>query len=573
MAGRAGRRGYVLFSLPLFLFNTFIAHFVHAFFLFRHYYGLLFIRMDTSGTCVIVATPFENESVAAKILTDPIKPIQSQFSPSYSLCVNLIERGQGRLTVARQLISKSFDVWQQRNAMSRRASETGPEVVGLAIDTLNDQSRTLQEARFIELVRQTLNKIVSQRSSMFDIARLESVLKVLKDRSTIIASSKAFLGLERRLVLEKQTLDYLELELDSTQKLNLEADFDDTDAIQQIAQDDMTNMLDLVNVQRSRLLEIENEISRHPFTFISTVVNKLLIESRLEDIQYEMLTTLSLARDNNDSSELQTPLTPSELASFLKSFVIADRMARKAANKRADRDTEHEEEQDLNRPMSQFVDDDSWNDFISITKVLLVYGCLAADITVAPDEKSTVDSSLRIGDNATFTVTPAGSNVGLLGLENSLWVLVALGGASDTIKTPSDVRFDKRLSNDEEGENSSSDSNIPEGPLLHQQQLVEALRTMTPSELAGYVSCIISEDSRSNFGLSVVDEFQRFTLAQQDATQRLLYVMDRFKEIQNLFGVDSKCGSCNMYVFSQIGTFAIIFDLTCPTSSCLSSNK
>ena len=47
MAGRAGRRGF-----------------------------------DTEGTCVIVATPFESHDDASKILTDPITPIRSQFSPS-----------------------------------------------------------------------------------------------------------------------------------------------------------------------------------------------------------------------------------------------------------------------------------------------------------------------------------------------------------------------------------------------------------------------------------------------------------------------------------------------------------
>jgi superfamily II RNA helicase len=47
MAGRAGRRGF-----------------------------------DTSGTCVIVATPFESHEDAAKILTDPLLPIRSQFKPS-----------------------------------------------------------------------------------------------------------------------------------------------------------------------------------------------------------------------------------------------------------------------------------------------------------------------------------------------------------------------------------------------------------------------------------------------------------------------------------------------------------
>ena len=47
MAGRAGRRGF-----------------------------------EESGTCVLVATPFENTDDAIKILTDPIKPIESQFTPS-----------------------------------------------------------------------------------------------------------------------------------------------------------------------------------------------------------------------------------------------------------------------------------------------------------------------------------------------------------------------------------------------------------------------------------------------------------------------------------------------------------
>lgn len=68
--------------------------------------------MDTDGTCVIVATPFETHEDVARILTDPILPITSQFSPSYALAVNLVARGEGKLLVAKQLVSKSFAMWQ-----------------------------------------------------------------------------------------------------------------------------------------------------------------------------------------------------------------------------------------------------------------------------------------------------------------------------------------------------------------------------------------------------------------------------------------------------------------------------
>jgi len=60
--------------------------------------------MDTDGTCVLVATPFEGPEEAASILTSEIKPVASQFSPSYFLAVNLILRGMGKLDVAKTLV-------------------------------------------------------------------------------------------------------------------------------------------------------------------------------------------------------------------------------------------------------------------------------------------------------------------------------------------------------------------------------------------------------------------------------------------------------------------------------------
>lgn len=66
--------------------------------------------MDIAGTCVLVATPFEGADEAALILTNEIERIRSQFSPSYSLAVNLVARGDGKLGVARELVGKSFAV-------------------------------------------------------------------------------------------------------------------------------------------------------------------------------------------------------------------------------------------------------------------------------------------------------------------------------------------------------------------------------------------------------------------------------------------------------------------------------
>ena len=66
--------------------------------------------MDSAGTCVLVATPFEGADEAASILTSEIERIRSQFSPSYSLAVNLVSRGDGKLGVARELVGKSFAV-------------------------------------------------------------------------------------------------------------------------------------------------------------------------------------------------------------------------------------------------------------------------------------------------------------------------------------------------------------------------------------------------------------------------------------------------------------------------------
>ena len=94
--------------------------------------------MDTNGTCVIVSTSFEGLTEAIDILTSEIKPVQSQFSPSYSLAVNLISRGDGKLDVAQKLVRKSFAMWGKAQVEERLESvkqahgEQCEEVIELA---------------------------------------------------------------------------------------------------------------------------------------------------------------------------------------------------------------------------------------------------------------------------------------------------------------------------------------------------------------------------------------------------------------------------------------------------------
>ena len=48
--------------------------------------------MDIMGTCVLMSTPYENEIDAIEILLNQIEPIISQFTLSYTLCIQLLSR-------------------------------------------------------------------------------------------------------------------------------------------------------------------------------------------------------------------------------------------------------------------------------------------------------------------------------------------------------------------------------------------------------------------------------------------------------------------------------------------------
>ena len=65
--------------------------------------------------------------------------------------------------------------------------------------------------------------------------------------------------------------------------------------------------------------------------------------------------------------------------------------------------------------------EDTWQDMMALTKVLAAYGCLSSESCLVVDDESVLESQ-------TYHITQAGVNIGMLGFENSLWGLVAVGG-------------------------------------------------------------------------------------------------------------------------------------------------
>ena len=133
--------------------------------------------MDDQGCCVIASTPFEGPDDAIQILTSELKPVVSQFAPSYALALNLVERGRGKLNVARALVQKSFGVWEneQRDRDIERALKE------LALDVDSDEP----EEKFLNALQLHLEKELLQAkdsgSSNSKISKLASMVDVLAD--------------------------------------------------------------------------------------------------------------------------------------------------------------------------------------------------------------------------------------------------------------------------------------------------------------------------------------------------------------------------------------------------------
>jgi hypothetical protein len=210
------------------------------------------------------------------------------------------------------------------------------------------------------------------------------------------------------------------------------------------------------------------------------------------------------------------------------------------------------------------VDDDSWNDMLAIIKTLVAYGCLKKESTNDNNYGNNLWSDM---EEATFIVTDAGQNVANLGFDNSLWALVSLGGAWDVVGASSDLdRFREQTMNsfgnnndaesswygaDDEMSSTGDDKRAPAitTSLASKSQqeaskLVSLLRQMSPAELAGYVSAIVSEGP--SIGMTIIDVYDELTPLQQQVMEHALLAMERLGRVQKSYNVDATTRACHL---------------------------
>jgi len=394
--------------------------------------------------------------------------------------VNLIARGNGKLDVAKELVKKSFAMWEKRKA----------ELNGADLDS-EDLGELLQQQRFMSDLIFTINSQVERKRAKYNIAHLKAFLDILKDRDLLKKWSKSYVGLVRKLELEQTTLKYLELEVERITSI---VDGEDEELLAGMLDEDRDALVDQLEVQRKRVVISEKQVNKHPFSAIANVANEIMEEETLEG---EILRG-SLQNVREDEDEIG--LTGEELSVFAKAIIKLPRKEKRS--KTAVMEKEASE-----------TADDSWNDMRSIIRVLVSYGCLRASMIDGETDEA-----------KSYMITQAGINLGMMGFSNSLWCLVAMGGAWDVAGTS--MKFDKMRSkmdlwedgdeiSESINESSSGKSLRPSTTSLSQSEsegMVSLLRSLSPSEMAGFVSCLVSENSRGNGVASLLEQFQTATV-------------------------------------------------------------
>ena len=496
--------------------------------------------MDTEGTCVIVATPFEGPTEAQSILTSEINPIKSQFTPSYSLATNLVARGEGRLDVARSLVEKSFAMWEQSEANAALSGAMGDS----NSQDMEEVLQAIAEERFMDTLKEALLSLLAK--GKFDKparqkSRVYAIVDVISNRKMLKKESKGYLALSRILELELNTLQYLEREAGAMDFPSDNAEEDDL--LGDLFAEDANHLEEEMETQRRRVKKSERDVNTHVFANMAGYANTVLLGTGPEA---EVLqTALAEARPDKSSD----PVSAEELTVFAKSATVVSRKKRKLMSQGAG-SIDKSSTQNLLDSISDVgsFEENTWNDMLALVGVLEAYGCITAQ-----------DENVFDVQDQTYALTQAGKNIGMLGMDNALWSLVAMGGAWDVANESAELddfrsAMESFDADDDEsaGEERSSSSDEISKPQQEAEELISLLRDLTAHELAGYVSCLVSEGSRGSS--SVVESFMKLTPAQQPVIQRSLLALERLMDVQKRLSVDETSSKCQL----DLGTCDVV---------------
>jgi superfamily II RNA helicase len=513
--------------------------------------------MDSDGTCVIVATPFEGPEDAASILLSEVKPITSQFSPSYTLAVNLISRGSGKLDVARDLVQRSFAMWEKQQ-QAQQQSTFGSIVSNSNME--NDPSIAKEDIQKILAAQQhfmsSLNWVVldaiEQQKEIAHVSttKLEECLSILATAKSLRKAAYSYEAMVRLLTLQRSTFDYLQEEakelntyLTDIERAILEVESD----LANFAEEDTTYISDHIKAQEALILKHERDLANHPFTALATIANDALQKG---DHTSAMLRNLLLDARGTE--------TASNSSSFEVKSITADEVVKfsKAAKQieRKQKVVEPPSPGDIFSTVakSEESSDDAFTDILLLISVLESYGCL-----ISLENHDDPEENHR----KKYEITSAGKDISLLNFDNSLWALVALGGAWDVkydsvglddLQSSLDLSFyDESSDPSEKSRPADSKTSAMVGKDLPQEEareLVSNLCCLSASEMAGYVSCLVSEGNSRDVSLtdSSFSSFESLSCPQQNVVRCSILAAERLLEVQRKNGLDDLEFPCRL---------------------------